>query len=47
MSQDDARSSHAKGDVRTQGRVVAVDLTTGQPLWSVQAGAYLLGVVYR
>jgi DNA-binding beta-propeller fold protein YncE len=36
-----------EGDVRTQGRVVAVDLTTGRPLWSVQAGAYLLGVLYR
>lgn len=36
-----------EGTVNTRGRVVAVDLASHERLWSVSAGAYLLGALYR
>jgi len=36
-----------EGTVDTRGSVVAVDLASRELLWSVSAGAYLLGALYR
>jgi len=36
-----------EGSVDTPGRVVAVNLDSGEVLWSVDTGAYLLGILYR